>query len=50
MGCILFDRGDSYGAIEYFERAVDMDPHDSRALFSLAMLFVSAAVGPLPIA
>jgi len=37
MGCILFDRGDSYGAIEYFERAVDMDPHDSRALFSLAV-------------
>jgi len=37
MGCILFDRGDSYGAIEYFERAVDMDPHDGRALFSLAV-------------
>ncbi|MBX3441939.1 MAG: tetratricopeptide repeat protein [Planctomyces sp.] len=37
MGCVLFDRGDSYGAIEYFERAVDMDPHDPRMLFSLAV-------------
>ncbi len=36
MGCILSDRGDAFGAIEYFERAVDMDPHHSRALFSLA--------------
>ncbi|MBW3539404.1 MAG: tetratricopeptide repeat protein [Planctomycetes bacterium] len=36
MGCILADQGDSYGAIEYFERAVDMDPHHSRALFRLA--------------
>ncbi|HVW01177.1 MAG TPA: DNA-directed RNA polymerase subunit alpha C-terminal domain-containing protein [Planctomycetaceae bacterium] len=36
MGCILSDRGDTYGAVEYFERAVDMDPHHSRALFSLA--------------
>ncbi len=36
MGCILADRGDAFGAIEYFERAVDMDPHHSRALFSLA--------------
>lgn len=36
MGCIMFDRGDTFGAIEYFERAVDMDPHHSRALFSLA--------------
>lgn len=36
MGCILSDRGDTYGAIEYFERAVDMDPHHSRALFRLA--------------
>lgn len=36
MGCVMFDRGDTFGAIEYFERAVDMDPHHSRALFSLA--------------
>jgi DNA-directed RNA polymerase subunit alpha len=36
MGCILSDRGDTYGAIEYFERAVDMDPHHSQALFRLA--------------
>ncbi len=36
MGCILADRGDSYGAIEYFERAADMDPHHSEALFRLA--------------
>ncbi len=36
MGCIFADRGDSMGAIEYFERAVDMDPYHSRALFRLA--------------
>lgn len=36
MGCILSDRGDTYGAIEYFERAVDMQPTHSRALFRLA--------------
>ncbi|HUG89709.1 MAG TPA: DNA-directed RNA polymerase subunit alpha C-terminal domain-containing protein [Planctomycetaceae bacterium] len=36
MGCILADRGDAFGAIEYFERAVDMDPRHSRALFRLA--------------
>lgn len=36
MGCILSDKGDTYGAIEYFERAVDMDPHHSQALFRLA--------------
>jgi len=36
MGCILSDRGDTYGAVEYFERAVDMDPHHSQALFRLA--------------
>lgn len=36
MGCILADRGDTFGAIEYFERAVDMDAHHSRALFWLA--------------
>ena len=36
MGCILADRGDTYGAIEYFERSVDMDPHHSQALFRLA--------------
>lgn len=36
MGCILADKGDTLGAIEYFERAVDMDPHHTRALFWLA--------------
>ncbi len=36
MGCILADRGDFLGANEYFERAVDMDPHHTRALFALA--------------
>jgi len=36
MGAILSDRGDTYGAIEYFERAVDMDPHHTQALFRLA--------------
>ena len=35
-GCILADRGDAFGAIEYFERAVDMDPHHGGALFRLA--------------
>lgn len=39
MGCLLADRGDTFGAIEYFERAVDMDPRHSRALFSLANLY-----------
>ncbi|MCA9118099.1 MAG: tetratricopeptide repeat protein, partial [Planctomycetaceae bacterium] len=37
MGCIWADRGDTMTAIEYFERAVDMDPHHSRALFHLAV-------------
>lgn len=37
MGCVLADRGDSFGAIEYFERAVDMDPNHQRALFALAV-------------
>lgn len=36
MGCILSDRGDTYGAVEYFERAVDMNPHHTKALFWLA--------------
>ena len=36
MGCILSDQGKTYGAIEYFERAVDMDGHHSQALFRLA--------------
>jgi len=36
MGCIWADRGDSLTAVEYFERAVDMDSHHSRALFWLA--------------
>jgi len=36
MGCIWADRGDALTAVEYFERAADMDPHHSRALFWLA--------------
>ncbi|MFK7778524.1 MAG: DNA-directed RNA polymerase subunit alpha C-terminal domain-containing protein [Gimesia sp.] len=36
MGCIRSDHGDLYGAIESFERAVDMDPRHSRAIFRLA--------------
>ncbi len=36
MGCVLSDRGDTYGAVEYFERAVDMNPGHSKALFWLA--------------
>jgi DNA-directed RNA polymerase subunit alpha len=36
LGCIRADYGDIFGAIEYFERAVDMDPHHSAALFRLA--------------
>ncbi len=38
MGCVMTDRGDTYGSLEYFERAVDMDPNHSRALFNLAQL------------
>ena len=41
MGCILSDRGDTFGAIEYFERASDMDGHHSGALFRLAALNAS---------
>ena len=37
-GCVLADRGDTSGAMEYFERAVDMDPRHSRATFRLAGL------------
>jgi DNA-directed RNA polymerase subunit alpha len=37
MGCIWSDKLDAYAAIEHFERAVDMDPHHSRALFRLAV-------------
>ena len=36
MGCILADRGDTFGAVEYFERAIDMDPFHGKALFWLA--------------
>ena len=35
-GCIFADRGDMLTAIEYFERAVDMDPRHTEALFRLA--------------
>lgn len=41
QACILADTGDIYGAIEYFERAVDMDPHHQGALFRLAALNAS---------
>ena len=37
-GCLLADHGDTFGAIEYFERAVDMDPHHTGAMFRLAGL------------
>ena len=37
-GCVLADRGDTSGAMEYFERAVDMDARHSRATFRLAGL------------
>ncbi|MBS0261694.1 MAG: tetratricopeptide repeat protein, partial [Planctomycetes bacterium] len=36
MGCILADHGDTYGAVEYFERAVDMNTNHQKALFWLA--------------
>jgi DNA-directed RNA polymerase subunit alpha len=36
MGCILADHGDTYGAVEYFERAVDMNANHQKALFWLA--------------
>lgn len=36
IGCLWADKGDTYTA-EHFERAVDMDPHHSRALFRLAV-------------
>lgn len=39
MGSILWDRGDTFGAVEYFERAIDMDPHHTRALFSLSNIY-----------
>ncbi len=35
-GCLASDRGDTFGAVEFFERAVDMDPTHSEALFWLA--------------
>lgn len=41
QACILADIGDIYGAIEYFERSVDMDPHHQGALFRLAALNAS---------
>ena len=38
MGGLLADKGDTFGAVEYFERAVDMDPRHNGALFRLAWL------------
>ncbi|MEX1098153.1 MAG: DNA-directed RNA polymerase subunit alpha C-terminal domain-containing protein [Planctomycetales bacterium] len=38
MGCIFDDRGDMDRAVEYYERAVDMDQFHSRAQFRLAAL------------
>jgi DNA-directed RNA polymerase subunit alpha len=35
MGCILADRDDLDGALEYFERAADIDPYHPQALFRL---------------
>ena len=35
MGCIMADRDDLDGAIEYFERAADINPHHPGALFRL---------------
>ena len=35
MGCILADRSDMHGALEYFERAADIDPRHSATLFQL---------------
>ena len=37
MGCILADQCNTAAAVESFERAIDMDPHHSRALFNLAL-------------
>jgi len=37
MGCILADQCNTAAAVESFERAIDMDPHHSRALFHLAL-------------
>ena len=37
-GCVMADRGDTLGAVEYFERACDMDPRHSPAMFRLAGL------------
>ena len=37
MGCILADQCNTDAAVESYERAIDMDPHHSRALFSLAL-------------
>lgn len=38
MGALLADKGDYFGAIEYFERCADMDPQHTGALFRLAAL------------
>ncbi len=35
MGCILADRDDLDGAVEYFERAADIDPYHPQVLFRL---------------
>ncbi len=38
MGALLADKGDYFGAIEYFERCADMDSQHTGALFRLAAL------------
>ncbi|MBA3313302.1 MAG: tetratricopeptide repeat protein [Planctomycetota bacterium] len=38
MGCIMADRDDLDGALEYLERAADIDPHHPQALFRLASI------------
>ena len=37
-GCVMAARGDTLGAVEYFERACDMDARHSKAMFRLAGL------------
>ena len=41
MGCIMADRGDLEGALEYLERAADIDPHHPQALFRLGGIAAS---------
>lgn len=38
LGCILMDHGDFHGGIEYFERAANIEPLHTLALFRLATI------------